>query len=262
MKQSLAGNVSREGRQTVGLSVLYALIVVNLLFYLLWLSAKMNGNEGEFVSNFSLSSEALTANRHFGTLFSYMFVQTDIFHLIFNLLLLNWFGRIVVCTFGWFKLILTYIIGGLSGALLFLLCSVLFPSIDGDLIGASASVIALMTMAAVAMPKRLCRLPLLKEVRLGRIVVAWLLIVLAAGFFLGNAGGQIAHLGGAFAGIALGLSVCRAKKEQPITAKTEVEESSKDISELLEKVKRSGYSSLTSDERNLLNNIKPGLANR
>lgn len=61
------------------------------------------------------------------TLVSYMFLQYDLLHILFNMLWLYWFGQLFLHFFSEKQMGGLYILGGLSGAGLYLLAYNLIP---------------------------------------------------------------------------------------------------------------------------------------
>tara|TARA_B110000467_G_scaffold152118_1_gene161155 strand:+ start:941 stop:1567 length:627 start_codon:yes stop_codon:yes gene_type:complete len=181
------------------------------------------------------------------------------------------------------QLITTYILGGICGAILFKLLFNIFPeyptfNADKPLIGASAGVFAIMIAATTYRPNSLIPLPFIGNVKLKHI--AWVAIIL---FYIGignsdNPGGHIAHLGGALFGyiyikqlqkgndFSTGFSnfferlVNTFKNKSKLKtvhkrAKTDYEFNSgksaqqKEIDKILEKISKSGYESLSKEEK-------------
>jgi membrane associated rhomboid family serine protease len=142
------------------------------------------------------------------TLFTYMFTHdlSGILHILFNMLVLYWFGRLFVEYLGSDKLVAVYLLGGLAGALAYLLAyntipyymlrAEKFPII---MVGASASINAIVVATATLLPNYTFFLLFFGPVRIKYI--AGITVFLS---FLGtvqtNAGGNIAHLGGALIG--------------------------------------------------------------
>ena len=91
------------------------------------------------------------------TLFSYMFLHSDIFHILFNMLFLFWSGKLFTEYLGQQKLTAVYFLGGITGGLLFMLAYLIFPAFAGYnqalLIGASAAVLAVFFAIATLLPK-------------------------------------------------------------------------------------------------------------
>lgn len=224
--------------------------------------------------------------RHAWTPLSYMFSQIEPLHLIFNMLWLYWFGIVFQLLSTPKRMIGLYLLGGLGGAALYLLAVNTIPYFAGHgglLIGSSASVIAIVTATAIMAPDY--RMSLLF---LGAVSLKWIAIVTIGIDLLSvtgsNAGGHIAHLGGAAVGaiFALGLkrghditaplnslidaivnlfrrrpkvrparfrasgapSAPRPKAPSAASAADQAE-----LDNILDKIKKSGYSSLTADER-------------
>lgn len=223
---------------------------------------------------------------HAWTPLSYMFSQIEPLHLIFNMLWLYWFGMVFQLLSTPKRMIGLYLLGGLGGAALYLLAVNSLPYFAGHgglLIGSSASVIAIVTATAIMAPDY--RMNLLF---LGAVSLKWIAIVTIGIDLLSvtgsNAGGHIAHLGGAVVGavFALGLkrghditaplnslidaivnlfrrrpkvrptrfkpsgasSAARPKSPSAASAADQAE-----LDKILDKIKKSGYSSLTADER-------------
>lgn len=86
------------------------------------------------------------------TLLTYMFVHTHPIHLIFNLLWLGWFGSMLLQSISQRSLLWLYLGGGVAGGLVYLIFAPHIQLFNGRLLGASASVLALMAYAAVKMP--------------------------------------------------------------------------------------------------------------
>lgn len=224
--------------------------------------------------------------RHAWTPLSYMFSQIEPLHLIFNMLWLYWFGIVFQLLSTPKRMIGLYLLGGLGGAALYLLAVNTIPYFAGHgglLIGSSASVIAIVTATAIMAPDY--RMNLLF---LGAVSLKWIAIVTIGIDLLSvtgsNAGGHIAHLGGAAVGaiFALGLKhghditaplnslidaivnlFRRRPKVRPSRFRTSGAPSAPrpkapsaasaadqaELDKILDKIKKSGYSSLTADER-------------
>ena len=138
------------------------------------------------------------------SLVTYFFTHYSFNHILFNMLSLYWFGKIVRDLLGEQKVLSIYVLGGLLGGLLFVVAYNLVPMYServgsSVMIGASGGVTAIIVAAAVFVPNYTLYLFLLGPVKIKYI--AMVLIFLS---FIGttgsNAGGEIAHLGGAFIG--------------------------------------------------------------
>ncbi|MCG8476363.1 MAG: rhomboid family intramembrane serine protease [Cytophagales bacterium] len=139
------------------------------------------------------------------TLLTYAFVHKGFFHILFNMLVLYWFGQLITNYLGSQKLVNLYVLGALAGALAYIAIYNLVPYYEGALlggrmIGASAGVFAVVVGAAVLLPNYSFHLLFFGTVRIKYIA---LVVVLLS--FIGitgrNAGGELAHLGGALMGM-------------------------------------------------------------
>ena len=149
------------------------------------------------------------------TLSTYMFAHYGFLHILFNMLWLYWLGRIFMEYFSPKQLTGVYLLGGLGGALLFLIAYNTLPYFralpeQAFLKGASASVIAIVVATAVYAPDY--RIGLLF---LGEVPLKWVALVTVAiavlGLDAGNVGGSIAHIGGAIVGAWFGLRIKRGR---------------------------------------------------
>lgn len=138
------------------------------------------------------------------SIFTYMFLHEGIFHILFNMLFLYWFGQLVHQFLGSRKLANLYILGGMAGAAFYVLIYNLAPyfsqSVDSSLmLGASAGVFAIVVGAATLSPNTTFFLILIGPVKIKYIAMFYVLLSFAnsAG---ANAGGELAHLGGALLG--------------------------------------------------------------
>ena len=187
-------------------SVLTRIIYVNLGVFLL---IKLTGVVFMLVSqSFSLSYwlalpseiDALLYRPY--TFITYMFVHENFLHILFNLLGLYWFGKMLLYYFEGDKLLGLYLFGGISGGVLYIIAYNLLPvfaSVNGMLIGASASVYAILIALAVYDPNREIHLFFIGKFTL-KHVVAFYILVSVLSISSSNPGGNIAHLGGALWG--------------------------------------------------------------
>jgi hypothetical protein len=133
-----------------------------------------------------------------------MFLHFDFLHILFNLLVLYWFGRIFLDYYDQHQLLGLYILGGISGGVTYMIAYNLFPVFTdvasvSFLLGASASIIAILIAAAFRDPNRDIYLFLIGRVPL-KYVALFMIISYIIGISASNAGGNLAHLGGALMG--------------------------------------------------------------
>jgi len=138
---------------------------------------------------------------HPWTAFTYMFVHGGFFHLLFNMLALYWFGTVMQDFLGSEKTLNAYLMGGLVGALFFVLAYNFFPLFAEERFnalanGASASVLSIMVATAVTSPNYSFNLLLIGPVKIKWLVLVYIVIDLIS-ISGPNAGGHFAHLGGA-----------------------------------------------------------------
>ncbi|WP_194774171.1 rhomboid family protein [Pararhodonellum marinum] len=138
------------------------------------------------------------------SIMTYMFLHEGIFHILFNMLFLYWFGLLIHEYLGSRKLANLYILGGLVGAILYVVMYNLAPyfreSVEGSfMLGASAGVYAIVVGAATMSPNTTFNLILLGPVKIKYIAIFYVVIAFANSTGA-NAGGELAHLGGAALG--------------------------------------------------------------
>jgi membrane associated rhomboid family serine protease len=222
------------------------------------------------------------------TLITYGFAHYGFFHVLFNLLILYYISRMLLNLFRPKMALNIYLLGIISGGLAFLFVYNVLPSQflkpTGGLVGASAGIRALIIFLGVYMAETEVRLFMFN------IKLKYIALVLVAmdilGLFTWNQGGNVAHLGGALLGylyatrlrqgkdIGEGFerlmdtvmswfqpkstlkTVHRKKSKGPFAGKTKDEFNSfnkqKKIDLILDKISKSGYESLTSDEKEFL----------
>lgn len=199
-------------------SILMKIIWINIsLFVLLRLAAIVmifSGHSDEIESMLALvempSNLSMLARRPW-TVISYMFSQYDVLHIVFNMLWFYWFGQVFLLLATSRQTFALYIYGGLGGAALFLLSYNIFPVFSHHtslLIGSSASVIAIVTATALLMPDYKFNLLFIGFISLKWVAIATIGLDLI-GVTGANAGGHIAHLGGAAVGAWYGLAMKR-----------------------------------------------------
>ncbi len=220
------------------------------------------------------------------TLFTYMFTHFEFLHILFNMLWLYWFGELFLQVFNERQLGGLYVLGGLAGALLFVVSYNLFPYFQevasfSFLMGASASVMAI--VFAISFYRKEIEIHLLLFGRIKLIYLALFTFVIdLLAMTSDNAGGHIAHIGGALFGIWFASRYAQGKdltapinrlidklvnlgKRKPKMSVTYGGRINKDweynarkqqqaanIDAILDKLKRSGYGSLSADEKKQL----------
>jgi membrane associated rhomboid family serine protease len=149
------------------------------------------------VSYLFLSSDLIWDLKHPWVIFTTMFTHVGFFHILFNMLVLYWFGRIAGDLLGDHRMLPLYIYSGLAGALIYLITAPLIYSGPSDLHGASAAVLGIVAAAGLTAPDYQVRLLFFGDVRLKYIVLTLILLSFIGVGSLDNTGGNMAHLGGA-----------------------------------------------------------------
>lgn len=225
------------------------------------------------------------------TVVTYMFLHEGILHILFNMLWFYWFGNILREYIGNKKIFPIYLLGGIFGAALYILSFNIFPVfrnvIDGSFaMGASAGVLAIVVATAVLLPDYQLFLLFFGAIKLKYIAIVSILLDLVS-IPQGNAGGHIAHLGGALFGFlfikqlqrgndwSIGVNyffdfvknifLIKSKpkivhrqtsaftKKSPAKKSISAEKQAK-IDAILDKIAQSGYENLSTDEKAFLFN--------
>ncbi len=269
----------------IGINVVIFVIagIVRVIFFLSNASPAYEG----IIHWFGVSSNPETILGRPWTLVTYMFLHLDFFHIFFNMLMLYIGGRIFRDFLGEERMTGTYLIGGLMGALFFIVSYNIFPvfgSVKGiaAAIGASASVLAIFVAIATYRPNFELPLILIGRIRLKYIALFFVVIDLIS-IDQGNPGGHLAHLGGALWGF-LYISILKTGKDPAkflgkwVSAITAIfkprprmrvrynsqrpvsdeeynrqrAENQKKLDKILDKISQHGYQSLTTEEKDLL----------
>jgi membrane associated rhomboid family serine protease len=218
------------------------------------------------------------------TIITYCFYHESFFHILFNMLWLFFMGRLFTEYLGEKKLLPVYLSGGISGALFFIAFYNIFPLFSKEVnwaiaLGASASVLAITVAVATLLPDYEVGLFIPQwRVKLKYIAIALFLIDLLS-ITGNNAGGNIAHIGGAAFGFLFTKQLQKGtdltlwlqrlinwlsgKRKAPIKIiyrKNTSDESYNQrkineqemIDRILDKISRSGYASLSKEEKDIL----------
>lgn len=176
-------------------------IVVNLIWVALQIynNYKISSSFDNFMSFFAMSSYWLDLLVHPWAIITSMFLHEGFFHILFNMLMLYWFGRIIGDLLGDHRILPLYLLAGLAGNVVyFITANLLLPYAQGSIAyGASGAVMGIVIAAAVLAPEMEMRLLLLGNVKLKYIAAALLLIDIIGIGGMNNTGGHFAHLGGA-----------------------------------------------------------------
>lgn len=274
--------------------ILIRLIVINVVIFLILIAINITRLFGINITESVVGYLAVPAQLdilaiRFWTPLTYMFVHDykDFLHILFNMLMLYWFGRIFLTYFSSKNLGSLYLLGGLAGAIIYILAFNTIPVLIGmneiPMVGASASVMAIIFATAFYRPNQEISLFIF-----GRIKIIYIALILFVLDFIGignlsNPGGHIAHIGGAITGYIYakryiqGQDITkwvnklvdsivdlfkprpsRKMKVKQSKTKTDYEynrrrhNDSEEIDRILDKIKASGYTSLSADEKKRL----------
>jgi membrane associated rhomboid family serine protease len=265
-------------------------VIVQLFFVIFFLfnegplAIKSSYFQGAYLSYLMVPSDLTTLLHRPWTVVTYMFLHFSFIHILFNLLVLFWFGRIFLHYLSQKQLLTTYLLGGICGAALFILFYNIFPGLsDSQALGASAAVMAIVIAISFYVPNNEVYIPIFGPIKLKYIALVYVLLDILQ-IASENAGGHIAHLGGAIYGYSLAVQLQRGKDTgkgfsrfldkigslfsrksklkvaYKANAKTMNDfdynkskvEAQKEIDIILDKIARSGYDSLTKKEKETL----------
>ena len=301
MLQSILADIRREfsfGNVVtrlviINVAVFIAVNLLRLAFYL--------GNAGvvppiyrDIINFFSVSSDLMHNLTHPWVFVTSIFLHEGFWHLLWNMLFLYWFGRIVGDLIGDRKVFPIYLLGGMVGCFVFWASAQLFPYLGGGIgyaLGASAGVMAIVVTAGMIAPDYIIRLLFIGDVKLKYVVAALVLLDLFAVAGNSNTGGHFAHLGGVIMGWLFvaqlqagndwseGVNNLLTRLERFFTAEKASVKSAKEakivirhtykkkdpvsfsddeiqerVDRILEKIKQKGYNSLSREEKEFLNN--------
>jgi membrane associated rhomboid family serine protease len=219
---------------------------------------------------------------------TYAFIHFGFWHLLFNMLWLYWFGNFVLNLFDGKRFLTVYLLGALFGGLLYVVSYNIFPVFENSrsyLIGASGAVTAILVFIATYSPNTEMRI-FKWNIKLWKIAVFLVVLDLVRLPTGGNAGGMLAHMGGAIFGYVYGsqllkgndigkwfenfmdwlANLFKTRKQKPFkkvhrtTTKTTPRSGAaadkstlqKKVDAILDKIGKSGYDSLTKAEKDFL----------
>lgn len=271
------------------LSIVLKIIVINtLIFLIVYLgSFFFKLSPATLVSWFVLPTSFLEIVFQPWSFVTYAFLHAGFWHLFWNMYLLYWFGLFVLNLFTPKRFLTIYLLGAINGGLLYVLAYNLFPvfnNISSNLMGASAAVLAIVIFIATYTPNAIVRIFTFR-IKLWQIGLVLVLLDLFQLPSSGNAGGLIAHMGGAIFGYVYAIQLKKGndigiwfenlmdalvnlfksnkykhfkqvhKTKQTATKKTKRNPTNNHqikIDRILDKIGKSGYDSLTKAEKDFL----------
>ena len=225
---------------------------------------------------FSLDNNISALLKKPWSILSYGFLHADFIHVLMNLLVLYFIGNLFLEYFTQKQLLSFYLLGTFFGGILYIFSQSYFPLFDGEssiLIGASAGISAIFIGIATYIPNYQLKLRFIGFVKLWYLAGIWIALDII-GLIGNNAGGNFAHLGGALFGFIYVTkasnteiklfekiaNLFKTKKKSPLKTvhkskvkkKTNTNLNQQQIDEILDKISKSGYDTLTKAEKDFL----------
>jgi len=274
------------------------LILINLVFFIMFLISKwlliiiaflMNDSSMETWNEIIVRYLAMPAYlpqiiQQPWSIITSLFFHATFWHLFFNMVMLYMAGRIFMLYLKESQLLIVYLLGGLFGNAFYIIAYNLFPAFESALpmavaLGASGAIMAILATITVYKPNHEIVLLIF-----GKITLKWLMLIFVIIDLMsipkGNAGGHIAHLGGALFGAIYALTLKNRRFQCPIFFKQKNKKHHKfstsfetgyqarnmndeeynankkrqqqRIDEILDKISKAGYEVLSKDEKEFL----------
>tara|TARA_B100000900_G_scaffold332134_1_gene292987 strand:+ start:762 stop:1631 length:870 start_codon:yes stop_codon:yes gene_type:complete len=272
---------NKDNNALVKIILINVIVFVSASFIEIFLTLSGAGDAFKlFINKLMLPASFTTFITQPWSLISYFFLHLGFTHILWNMLFLYWFGKIIQDNIGNNAVISLYVLGGIIGGLSYMALFNIIPYYDNRIseslmLGASAGVFSIVAGSATLLPNYTFYLLFLGPVRIKYIALFYILLS-----FLdvtgSNAGGEIAHLGGAMIGylfirqlqngVNMGEGVInivnffnkeKNKKSEQNSSPTEENKydiSQDEIDKILDKISESGYSSLSKNEKEKLFN--------
>lgn len=218
MIQSIWEDVKREfgyGNMVTRIIIINVAIfvLINLVKLILFVS---NGGAPspvfeQVLNFFCMSADWRYVLTHPWVLFTSMFLHESFWHILWNMLFLYWFGRIVGDFIGNQRILPIYLLSGLMGSVFFFVSENILATGNPQsfALGASGAVMGIVVASAVISPDYIMRLLFLGDVKLKYIVLVLVLLDLISIANNSNTGGHFAHIGG----VAMGWLFVRQLRE-------------------------------------------------
>lgn len=239
----------------------------------------------DFLQYVSLSSNPADLLWKPWSIISYSFFHSDIFHIFFNLIILNFSSQLFLTFFNQKQLLGLYVLAAIFAGVVFV-SSFYLMNIIAPIVGASGAIMAILVAVTAYQPLMNVRLLLIGNVKLWQITLVILVLDLLQ-IRMDNSGGHIAHLAGAFFGFCFVkllengtdlskivsstmdffVNLFKKSSSKPLKTvhknyKKPAEKSTsrivtkdktqQQIDEILDKISRSGYDCLTKEEKEFL----------
>ncbi|MFY9243094.1 MAG: rhomboid family intramembrane serine protease [Polaribacter sp.] len=263
-------------------NIVEKLIYINIAVFILTLLISViqglyKGQVNWLVEWFSLDDDVNSLLKKPWSIISYGFLHADFLHILMNLIVLYFIGNLFIEYFTQKKLLSFYFLGTFFGGIFYIFSQNYFPLFEGRsslLVGASAGISAIFIGITTYMPNYQLKLRFIGFVKLWYLAAFWITLDVL-GLIGGNAGGHFAHLGGALFGY---IYVAKAgnkninlfdkiasiftQKKSPLKTVYKSNEkrkatettdfTQKQIDDILDKISKSGYDTLTKQEKEFL----------
>jgi len=262
---------------TIVEKIIFINIALFILTYLINTFSYLLKGDGNFVIEwFALSPQFDTFITRPWTLITYGFLHSGFLHILFNLIFLYYIGNIFLDFFSKKQFITYYFLGIIFGGIIYLLSYNYLPALKNQqtiLVGASAGVIAILVGIASYIPNYALQFRFIGSIKLLYIAIGFVILDIVQ-IPVDNAGGHLAHLGGAIIGFLLTtyfnqgkninlwpVNLFQNKKDKPLKTvyknKTSAknsnpQEQQKKIDAILDKISKSGYDTLSKEEKDFL----------
>lgn len=272
---------NKDNNALVKIILINVVVFVSASFIEIFLTLSGAGDAFKlFINKLMLPASFTTFITQPWSLISYFFLHLGFTHILWNMLFLYWFGKIIQDNIGNNAVISLYVLGGIIGGLSYMALFNIIPYYDNRIseslmLGASAGVFSIVAGSATLLPNYTFYLLFLGPVRIKYIALFYILLS-----FLdvtgSNAGGEIAHLGGAMIGylfirqlqngVNIGEGVInivnffnkeknkKSDQKSSPTEETKYDISQDEIDKILDKISENGYSSLSKNEKEKLFN--------
>ena len=265
--------------------LIYWNIACFLVSYVVFGLLRLVNIDVDFLQYVSLSSNPADLLWKPWSIISYSFFHSDIFHIFFNLIILNFSSQLFLTFFNQKQLLGVYLLAAFFAGIVFV-SSFYLMNIIAPIVGASGAIMAILVAVTTYQPLMNVRLLLIGNVKLWQITLAILVLDLLQ-IRMDNSGGHIAHLAGAFFGFCfikllengtdlskiisslLDFFVDLFKKSPSKPLKTvhrnykkttenttskivTKDKAQQQIDEILDKISRSGYDCLSIEEKEFL----------
>ena len=258
-------------------SIVEKLIYINVGAFLVTSLLSLLGDPNIVIVWFAMASDIDNLIIQPWTIITYGFLHGGFFHLLSNLIVLYYIGNLFIDYFTQKQLLNFYLFGTVFGGLLYLVSYTIFPALkntDATLVGASAAVMAIFIGLATYIPNYELNLRFIGYIKLWKLA-AFFLFLDVMQIPSGNAGGHLAHLGGALFGFTYMNQIRKGNisifiknpfsflftkksnlktvyKSKKKTVKSPTKTNQQQIDTILDKISKSGYESLNQNEKNIL----------